>query len=180
MHAYLTDRLAIAVQIARYVDGGVDQLVTGAPFEPTRTPSEATTLAIASSMVNTPDNGPNRMIVVRHGLGLCDFGPGSCDTKTSRGSLARTEKMRFTGVKRSACFIHQLVLVEGVDSGFAELSESSAIESAMVCFAFATLSPVSVALATPRSVLTSVEDWWILLSGDRTLMSLIFPPVGDG
>jgi hypothetical protein len=60
MHAYLIAKLATAVQIARYVEGGVVQLFVGAWFEPAKTPRLAKMLAIESNSDRMPDNGPGR------------------------------------------------------------------------------------------------------------------------
>lgn len=56
----------MAAKMARYVDGGVIQLDTGASFEPASIPRAATILAIARSIQNTPERGPNRRNVVFH------------------------------------------------------------------------------------------------------------------
>ena len=64
--AYLTERFEMAVKIAKYVAGGVSQSLTGVLSEPARIPSAATMLAIATSIMNTPDSGPKRTMVVFH------------------------------------------------------------------------------------------------------------------
>jgi hypothetical protein len=68
MHAYRIDRLAMAVKIARYVDGGALQLVTAVVFEATKTPREAKIPRMAMHIESMPASGPRRRNADCHGL----------------------------------------------------------------------------------------------------------------
>ena len=68
VQAYLMHRLATAVHIARYVDGGADQSAIGMPFEATSIPNEAIMLTLANSIQSIPESGPNRKNVVLQGV----------------------------------------------------------------------------------------------------------------
>lgn len=65
--AYLIERLAIAVKMAKKVEGGEGHATIGCLSEPARIPKDATILAAARVMQNMPDNGPNRTHVASQG-----------------------------------------------------------------------------------------------------------------
>ena len=73
MHAYLIDKFAMAVKMARYVEGDVFQAETELPSDPMRIPAEATMLDIARASAKRPDNGPNRIRVFCQARGSADL-----------------------------------------------------------------------------------------------------------
>ncbi len=68
----------MAMNMARYVDGGAVQEVALCPLDPTSTPSDAKMLSIASSMLRTPERGPKREMFLNSvclvALGWLDVG----------------------------------------------------------------------------------------------------------
>ena len=71
--AYLRAWLPMTVVVARYVDGGIDQVLVAAPRDPTSIPSAATIHPRATNTQKMPESGASRNNDVYHdrGSGFC-------------------------------------------------------------------------------------------------------------